>query len=74
MRNGAFLRVKQIQFGYSLPRHTIKKIGMNKFRVYFTGSNLFTFSAFKLWDVEMGGDGLKYPIQKSFTIGIDAGF
>ncbi|MGN6342195.1 MAG: SusC/RagA family TonB-linked outer membrane protein [Ginsengibacter sp.] len=74
MRNGAFLRVKQVQFGYALPAHTIKKIGMNRFRVYFTGSNLFTFSAFKLWDVEMGGDGLKYPIQKSFTIGIDAGF
>lgn len=74
MRNGAFVRVKQVQLGYSLPTRTIKKIGMNKFRVYFTGSNLFTFSAFKLWDVEMGGDGLKYPIQKSFTIGIDAGF
>ena len=74
MRNGAFLRVKQIQLGYTLPRNVIKRIGMSKFRVYFTGTNLFTFSGFKLWDVEMGGDGLKYPIQKSFTIGIDAGF
>ena len=74
MRNGAFLRVKQIQLGYTLPRNLIKRVGMSKFRVYFTGTNLFTFSGFKLWDVEMGGDGLKYTIQKSFTIGIDAGF
>lgn len=74
MRNGSFLRVKQIQVGYTLPKNILKKVGMSKLRLYFMGSNLITLSGFKLWDVEMGGDGLKYPLQKTFNIGIDAGF
>ncbi len=74
MRDGSFVRIKQIQAGYALPANFVKKAKLSKLRLYFTGGNLFTFSGFKLWDIEMGGDGLKYPIQKTFTIGIDAGF
>jgi len=74
MRNGSFLRLKQVQIGYTLPKKLTEKAGMSKFRVYITGSNLFTISGFNLWDIEMGGDGLKYPIQKSVSFGINAGF
>lgn len=74
MRNGSFLRIKQVQIGYTFPTKLIKRLKMSKFRIYFTGSNLFTFSGFDLWDVEMGGDGLKYPIQKVYNIGINADF
>ena len=74
MRNGAFLRIKQIEIGYSLPTATATKLFMKKFRIYFNGSNLFCFSKFKLWDVEMAGNGLGYPVQRVFNLGLTADF
>jgi hypothetical protein len=43
-------------------------------RIYVNGINLFTLSAFKLWDPEMGASGLGYPIQKVFNVGVMVGF
>jgi hypothetical protein len=43
-------------------------------RIYLTGGNLLTFSKFKYWDPEMGGEGLGYPIQRTFNIGLQATF
>lgn len=61
LRNGAFLKLKDVELGYSF----------NLFRVYLRGSNLLTFSPFDLWDPEQGnGNGLFYPTQKSFNVGI----
>lgn len=74
MRNGAFLRLKQVELGYTLPGNTLKSLKMENFRVYLSSTNLFTWSKFNLWDVEMGGNGLGYPIQKVFNIGIQATF
>jgi len=72
MRNGDFLRLKQLEVGFTLPKELMKKLKMNSLRVYFTGSNLFTLSKFKLWDVEMAGNGLGYPIQRVISFGINA--
>lgn len=74
LRNGKFLRLKQAEIGYTLPNRWTTRIGMEKLRVYFNGSNLFTFTNFKLWDIEMGGFGLGYPIQRVFNLGINANF
>jgi TonB-linked SusC/RagA family outer membrane protein len=74
MRDGSFLRLKSVELGYSLPAKIASKIYMNNFRIYFSGTNLLTFSKFKLWDPEMGGDGLKYPIQKVYNIGVQLSF
>jgi len=74
MRNGAFLRVKQVEFGYTLPHRLTQRLKMGNFRIYANGTNLFTISGFKLWDVEMAGNGLGYPIQRVFNIGINASF
>jgi hypothetical protein len=70
MRNGAFLRLKQIEIGYTLPESITKKLYMKSLRVYFTTTNPIVWSKFNLWDVEMGGNGLGYPIQKVFNTGI----
>ncbi|MDD7887727.1 TonB-dependent receptor [Flavivirga sp. 57AJ16] len=71
MRNGAFLRLKQVELGFSLPRELIvDRWGMQRFRIYFSGTNLFSLSRFKLWDTEMGGNGLGYPTQKVYNIGL----
>ena len=44
------------------------------FPIYLSGTNLLTFSKFKLWDVEMGGNGLGYPIQRVYNVGVQLDF
>ena len=74
MRNGAFLRLKSAEIGYSLPEKIISRAKIKQVRFYFNGTNLLTFSKFKLWDVEMGGNGLAYPIQMVLNGGIQVSF
>ncbi|TKG93835.1 SusC/RagA family TonB-linked outer membrane protein [Puteibacter caeruleilacunae] len=74
MRDGDFIRLKSLEFGYSLNKAGIKKIGIDRLRLYLNGTNLLTFSKFKLWDPEMAGNGLGYPIQKVFNIGLQVQF
>lgn len=62
LRNGNFLRLKQLQLGYNF------KYG----RVYLTGDNLAVFSPFKEWDPEL--DWYKYPLQRTFNIGLQLNF
>jgi hypothetical protein len=47
---------------------------LDNVRFYFNGLNLFQWTAFKLWDPEMGGNGLAYPIQKVYNIGVNVNF
>jgi TonB-linked SusC/RagA family outer membrane protein len=74
MRDGSFLRLKSIEVGYSLSDKIASRLHLSQFRIYFSGTNLLTFSKFKLWDPEMGGDGLKYPVQKVFNLGVQVSF
>lgn len=70
MRDGAFLRLKSIEFGYNAPKKIYESIGVSGLRVYANTTNPAVFSNFKLWDPEMGGNGLGYPIQKTYNFGI----
>lgn len=74
MRDGSFLRLKSMEVGYSLPIKWMKNLHLASARLYLNGTNLFTISKFDLWDVEMGGNGLGYPIQKSFNAGAVVSF
>ncbi|RYF16248.1 MAG: TonB-dependent receptor, partial [Flavobacteriales bacterium] len=74
MRNGSFLRLKTVELGYALPKKLQQKISASTFRVYLNATNLLNFSSFKLWDVEMGGNGLGYPLQRVFNIGLNVTF
>jgi TonB-linked SusC/RagA family outer membrane protein len=74
MQDGAFLRLKSLEFGYTLPNSVLKRLKLENLRVYFSGLNLLTFSQFKYWDPEMGGDGLGYPVQKVFNVGLNLNF
>ena len=71
MRDGTFLRLKQAELGYTLPGKWKDKVHLKNARIYVNGTNLLLFSKFKLWDIEMGGDGLGYPIQRVVNIGIN---
>lgn len=72
MRNGNFLRLKSVDIGYNIRK--INPIGIDGGRVYFSATNLFALSNFRLWDVEMGGNGLGYPIQSVYSLGLELSF
>lgn len=74
LRDGSYLRLKSVELGYTIPERITNKIALQSFRVYISGMNLLTWSKFKLWDVEMGGSGLNYPIQRVFNIGLNFNF
>lgn len=74
MRDGSFLRLKQLEFGYTLPQKFTNKIHIDNLRVYFQGNNLLCWSKFKLWDPELAGEGFNYPIQRTFNIGVNVTF
>ena len=69
MRSASFIRLKSVEIGYTVPK--LKGITP---RVYASGSNLLTISNFKLWDPEMGGNGLAYPLQRVFNLGVQLNF
>ncbi len=73
-RDGDFLRLKSIEIGYTIPKKWAKFFNNVNSRLYFTGLNLANFSKFKLWDPEMGGNGLGYPPQKVLNLGIQLKF
>ena len=70
MRSGAFLRLKQVEVGYTLDKKLTNKMHLENVRFYANGTNLLNFTQFKLWDVELAGNGLNYPIQKVVNVGI----
>ncbi len=72
MRDGSFIRLKQVELGYTLNKNFTERYKFKNFRIYASATNLLTWSRFKLWDPEKGGNGLGYPIQRVFNIGINA--
>jgi TonB-linked SusC/RagA family outer membrane protein len=74
MRDGSFMRLKSAELGYSIPQNVIQRMRMANLRIYLSGTNLLTFSKFKLWDPEMAGNGLGYPIQRVINLGMQVSF
>ena len=75
LKDMSFMRLKNIELGYTLPHNWVRHIGMRNFRLFVRGSNILTFSKFKLWDPELETtDGLKYPIMKSVSAGLNINF
>jgi len=78
IKDAAYLRLKNVQVGYTIPENLISKIGISKLRLYASMDNVFTISNFwKYFDVEspvLSGYGNFYPIMRTTTIGIDLSF
>lgn len=75
LRDGSYIRLKTVDFGYNIPNKIVKKMGVNNARIYFLGYNLLTFSKFDMWDVELGqGNGSKYPNISTYSIGLNFSF
>src|SRR5690606_5468570 len=70
LRDGTFVRLKQAEVGYTLPENLTKRAYVSNMRIYLSGTNLAYWSRFKLWDPEMAGLGLGYPLQRVFNLGV----
>jgi TonB-linked SusC/RagA family outer membrane protein len=77
MKSAAYLRVKNLQLGYTLPHSFTNKAGINSLRVYVSAENVFTADDFwPGWDPEIsaGNNGAYYPQVKSYNIGLNVNF
>jgi TonB-linked SusC/RagA family outer membrane protein len=89
LQDASYIRLKNLTIGYSLPASVTSRWKISNFRVYLTGQNLWTYSPMykvtKNFDPEViegsdpeinsgGGDGFSYPMQKTFTLGLNIGF
>jgi TonB-linked SusC/RagA family outer membrane protein len=74
MYDASFLRLKSAEIGYTLPEKLAGKVLLSHLRIYVNGTNLLRWSPFTFWDPEMGGNGLGYPLQRVFNVGMNIGF
>ena len=75
LENASFLRLKNVQLGYTLPKRWLSKVGISNLRVYLSGENLATFTNFSLMDPEnTDKNNDVYPLTKSFSIGLNLSF
>ena len=75
LRDIDFLRLKTAEIGYTLPKDLTGKLNINTTRFYIRGTNLLTFSKFKLWDPELNtGNGGSYPNISVVSVGLNVLF
>ena len=71
----SFLRLKQLTLSYNLPSKWLDKTFIDEANVYLTGTNLLTFSNFKLWDPELNtNNGSAYPNAMTISLGLNVKF
>ncbi|WP_225036927.1 SusC/RagA family TonB-linked outer membrane protein [Winogradskyella sp. SM1960] len=82
VEDASYLRIQNVQIGYSIPLNTIEKIGLSKMRIYFGVNNLYTFTKYKGFDpgassgAPIGGgiDYGFYPIPRTYLCGVNLNF
>jgi TonB-linked SusC/RagA family outer membrane protein len=82
VEDASFLRIQNIQLGYSLPSSAIEKVGISKLRVYGSVNNAFTFTKYKGFDpAATTGDAIGggidpgfYPVTRQFLLGLNISF
>ena len=67
-------RCQLLELAYNLPTRWVEKIGLQRLKPYIRVNNPFLISDFDLWDVELGGNGFNYPIQKTYSVGLNVNF
>ncbi|REG91540.1 SusC/RagA family TonB-linked outer membrane protein [Algoriphagus antarcticus] len=82
VEDGSFLRLRNIQVGYNFSEVALNKIKVQNFRVYLSGTNVFTWTKYSGYTPEIGGgnvlgtgyDSGLYPLARTFNVGISASF
>ena len=77
VENGSFVRLKNVTFGYTLPKELLGRVSAKQIRVYVTGQNLITLTHYTGFDPEVSASGVDlgiYPQSRVFTGGVNIGF
>jgi TonB-linked SusC/RagA family outer membrane protein len=71
LRDATYLRLKSLQIGYTIPKRMLSRIGLKGFRIYANGFNLMTFSGLNRFMDPEQPSGTRYPLTKSYNIGLN---
>ena len=74
MRECSFLRCTSIEVAYNFSQQLLDKLKMKSVKFYARVNNPFLISNFKVWDVELGDNGFNYPIQRTWSLGLNVSF
>lgn len=75
LRDASYIRLRSVDLGYTLPSATMKRVGVDRLRVYLSGSNLFLIDKLKMFDPEVENpSGSYYPQQRSMNLGVNLTF
>ncbi|WP_348811738.1 SusC/RagA family TonB-linked outer membrane protein [Flavobacterium maritimum] len=84
VEDGSYLRIQNVTLGYSLPQDVISKYSLSRLRLYGSAQNLFTFTDYTGYDPEIGSfnqnvllsgiDNGRYPVSRTFSIGLNVEF
>ncbi len=74
MRNGNYLRLRNAEVGYTLPKKLVNKVGISNLRFFVNGVNLYTWDHIKIIDPESNDGTGGYPLQRSFNGGLQIDF
>ena len=77
VRDADYLRLKNLQIGYTLPKKISNNLGLRNARIFLTGNNLLTFTRFYDWidpEAPTGGTNWTYPMVKIYSIGVNLTF
>ncbi len=74
VKDASYLRLKNIELGYSLPKKATNFLFLEQLRFYVSANNLLTFDKIKVIDPELGTSEMRFPIQKNINVGINLQF
>ena len=76
IEDGSYLRLKNLQIGYTLPTKWTERISMSRCRIYFSANNLLTLTKYTGYDPEVGGgvDYGNYPQSRTYMLGLNINF
>ena len=78
LQNGAYLRLKNVQLGYTIPKRLTKKVKISNAKIYVSGENLLTFTKMRIFDPESSGgrqgNGKEYPLSQTYSLGLNINF
>ncbi len=75
MEDASYIKMRNMQFGYNIPDNTMRKLGIDKCRVYINADNLFTITSFRGFDPETPwGEGNIYPMVATYSVGLNLTF
>ena len=69
MVDGRYIRLKNAEIGYTLPKRITSRAHIDRLRIYVSGVNLLTFAPFKLWDPDLQTGAAGYPNNRVYNIG-----